>query len=106
MDENTFEVMITNIEKFAKEVFSSGTEGKFQVRLMKTLDRIMKLGKSQNIKWLPNVESEKFVPCKKIKLGLDRKIDLPNEIWCKIFKHLPSKDVYQSLNLVISKSSF
>ena len=92
--------MITNIEKFAKEVFSSGTEGKFQVRFMKTLDKIMKLGKSQNIKWLPSVESEKFMPSKKIKLDLERKIDLPNEIWCKIFKNLPSKEVYQSLNLV------
>ena len=28
------------------------------------------------------------------------KIDLPNEIWTKIFKNLPSKDVYGSLTLV------
>ena len=33
--------------------------------------------------------------------GNDNKtIDLPNEIWTKIFKNLPSKDVYGSLTLV------
>ena len=100
MDQNTFEVMIYNIEKFAREIFSSGMEAKFKVRLMETLDQIMKLGQSQNIIWQPRIQSSEFRPSKRIKLDQDRNMDLPNEIWSKVIKYLPSNDVYQSLNLV------
>ena len=100
MDQNTFEAMISNMEKFAKEIFSSGTEVKFKVRLMETLDQIMKLGQSQNIIWQPRIQSSEFRPSKRIKLDQDRNMDLPNEIWSKVIKYLPSNDVYQSLNLV------
>ena len=100
MDQNTFEVMIDNIDTFARKVFESGTENKFQVRLMEKLDQIMKLGKIQNIKWVPSVESMESNPCKKIKLDKGRNIDFPNEIWSKIIKYLPSEDVYQNLTLV------
>ena len=100
MDQNTFEVMIYNIEKFAREIFSSGMEAKFKVRLMETLDQIMKLGKSQDINWPPSTERKELRASENIKLEQERNMDLPNEIWSKIIKFLPSNDVYQSLNLV------
>ena len=67
---------------------------------METLDRIMKLGKSQNIKWQPSLEHKELSASKNIKLEQERNMDFPNEIWSKIIKYLPSDDVYQSLNLV------
>ena len=67
---------------------------------METLDRIMKLGKSQNIKWQPSLEHMELSASKNIKLEQERNMDFPNEIWSKIIKYLPSNDVYQSLNLV------
>ena len=68
MDQNTFEAMIDNIDTFARKVFASGTENKFQVRLMEKLSQLMKVGKSQSIKRVPSVESMESNPCKKIKL--------------------------------------
>ena len=69
MDQNTFDVMIDNFQKFAKEIFSPGCEGKFKVKLMEALDQFMKLGKSLNTKRLPIVEHMESSPGKKIKLG-------------------------------------
>ena len=96
MDQNTFDVMIDNFQKFAKEIFSPSCEDKFKVKLMEALDQIMKMGKSLN---LEHVESN---PGKKIKLDRthNRVLDLPNEIWTKIIKYLPAKDVYGTLTLV------
>ena len=100
MDQNTFEVNIDYVEKFAKEVFASCTEEKFQVRLMEKLDQIMKLGKSQKMKLVPSVKSMESNPCKKMKLDKDMNIDFPNEIWSKIIRYLTSEDVYQNITLV------
>ena len=97
MDQNTFDVMIDNFQKFAREIFSPGCEDKFKVKLKKVLDKIMKMGEM-----LPMVENIESNPAKKIKLDqtLSRVLDLPNEIWMKIIKYLPAKDVYGTLPLV------
>ena len=69
MDQNTFDVIIDNFQKFAKEIFSPGSEEKFKVKLMEVLDQSLKLGKSLNTKRLPIVEHMESSPGKKIKLG-------------------------------------
>ena len=56
------------------------------------------MAKSENE--VPMVENIESSPCKKIKLDLNRVLDLPNEIWMKITKYLPAKDVYGTLTLV------
>ena len=97
MDQNTFDVMIDNFQKFAKEIFSPGCEDKFKVKLKKVLDQIMKMGEM-----VPMIENIQSSPGKKIKLDqtLNKVLDLPNEIWTKIIKYLPAKDVYGTLRLV------
>ena len=96
MDQNTFDVIIDNFQKFAKEIFSPGSEDKFKVKLMEALDQIMKMGKTLN------VENVEYNTGKKIKLDqtLIRVLDLPNALWTKIIKYLPAKDVYGTLRLV------
>ena len=96
-DQNTFDVIIDNFQKFAKEIFSPGCEDKFKVKLKRVLDQIMKMG--EMVPMVDNIESS---PGKKIKLDQTPKkaLDLPNEIWTKIIKYLPSKDVYGTLTLV------
>ena len=97
MDQNIFDVMIDNFQKFAKEIFSPGCENKFKVKLKEALYQIMKMGEM-----VPMVENIESNPAKKIKLDqtLSRVLDLPNEIWMKIIKYLPAKDVYGTLPLV------
>ena len=53
------------------------------------------MAKSENE--VPMVENIESSPWKKIKLDLNRVLDLPNEIWMKIIKYLPAKDVYGTL---------
>ena len=100
MDQNTFDVTIENFQRFAEEIFSPGGEDKFKGKLMEALDQIMKIGKRLNIKRLPMANHNDSSLGKKIKLSKYRTMDLPNEIWTKIIKFLPSKDVYGSLTLV------
>ena len=94
MDQNTFDVTIENFQRFAEEIFSPGGEDKFKGKLMEALDQIMKIGKRLNIKRLPMANHNDSSLGKKIKLSKYRTMDLPNEIWTKIIKFLPSKDVY------------
>ena len=69
MDQNTFDVLMDNFQKFVKDIFSPDCEDKFKVKLMEALDQFMKLGKSLNTKRLPIVEHMESSPGKKIKLG-------------------------------------
>ena len=102
MDQNTFDVKIDNFQKFAKEIFAPGCEDKFKVQLMEELNQIMKMGQNLNTQKVSMVESMEFCPTKKIKLDASQNTipDLPNEIWTKIIKRLPAKDVYGTLTLV------
>ena len=97
MDQNTFDVMIDNFKKFVREIFSPGCEGKFKVKLLEALAQMMKMGKSLN-----KIEHMESNPDKKIKINQahNKVLDFPNEIWTKIIKYLPSKDVYGTLTLV------
>ena len=99
MDQNTFDVMIENFQKFAREIFSPDCEDKFKVKLMEALEQIMRMGRNLNFEKVGSMESN---PAKKIKLDqtLNKVLDLPDEIWTKIIKYLPSKDVYGTLTLV------
>ena len=85
MDQNTFDVTIDHFQKFAREIFSPGCEDKFKVKLMEALEQIMKMGKSLNIEKVENMQSN---PGKRIKLDQTPVLELPNEIWTKIFKYI------------------
>ena len=101
MHQNTFDFMISNLQNFAKEIFSPNSEEIFQIKLMDTLEEIMKMGKHLKLKRLPMVEHFEAQPSKKPKLNQSPRIlDFPNEIWVKIIKHLPGKIVYGNLTLV------
>ena len=69
MDQNTFDVIINNFQKFVKDIFSPDCEDIFKVKLMDALDQFMKLGKSLNTKRVPMFEHMESSPGKKIKLG-------------------------------------
>ena len=69
MDQNTFDIIIDNFKKFAKDIFSPDGDEKFKVKLIEVLDQIMKMGKRLNTKRLPMVEHMESSPGKKIKLG-------------------------------------
>ena len=45
MDQNTFDGIIDNFQRFAKEIFSPAGENKFKVKLMEALEEILKIGK-------------------------------------------------------------
>ena len=45
MDQNTFDGIIDNFQRFAKEIFSPAGEDKFKVKLMEALEEILKIGK-------------------------------------------------------------
>ena len=95
MNQNTFDLMISKIESFTKEIFSPNSEEKFQIKLMETLEQAMEMGKS--LKMSPKVSR----PGKKPKLDQSlRKLELPNELWTKIIKYLPGKVVYGQLAFV------
>ena len=43
MDQTTFDIVIDNYQKFAKEIFSPEGEDKFKIKLMTALEEIMKM---------------------------------------------------------------
>ena len=45
MDQNTFDGIIDNFQRFAKEIFSPAGEDKFKFKLMEALEEILKIGK-------------------------------------------------------------
>ena len=102
MHKLVFDDMIVKIQKFAEEVFSSN-DVIFKSRLKEAFEKLAKTNindlstKSKRLpirNLFPNPKKKKNIE------DLSIKVELPNEIWMKIVKYLPSKDVYGSVALI------
>ena len=102
MHKLVFDDMIVKIQKFAEEVFSSN-DVIFKSRLKEAFEKLAKTNINDSSTKSKRLPIRNLFPNPKKKKNIEDlsiKVELPNEIWMKIVKYLPSKDVYGSVALI------
>ena len=91
LNTNDFEVALSNMEAFAKGIFSGQDETQ-RLKLFEKLQNLSQLYIS-GLKSTPN----------KFQVESQRKMELPDEIWLKVIQYLPTNDMFENFALACKR---